>query len=156
MIIFVDSNVLVSAILNPNSTPHKAYAKAVTLPNKAFVCQQNIDEVRRTFRVKFPTRLDDIDTFFKTASAVLEIIPTPQEETSTENKIRDINDRPIIRAAIKVDADIILTGDKDFLEAGLLKPLPMSPSQFLLYKSYEAINNTAYFVHDVIEEYGVK
>lgn len=29
-----------------------------------------------------------------------------------------VNDRPILRAAIYANADILLTGDKDFLESG--------------------------------------
>ncbi len=155
MIIFVDSNVLVSAILNPNSIPYKAFIKAVTLPNKAFICQQNVDEVIKTFRIKFPSRLNDIETFFETASSVLEIVPVPKENTSTENTIRDLNDRPILRAAMKVDADIILTGDKDFLEAGLTKPLPMTPAQFLLHTAYEIVNDNNYFVHDPIEKFNI-
>lgn len=156
MIIFVDSNVLISAVLNPNGIPYKAFTKAVTLPNKAVICQQNVDEIKRVFEQKFPNKLNALNLFLTTTYEELEIVPVPNEETTIENKIRDISDRPIIRAALKVNADIILTGDKDFLEAGLLKPLPMSPSQFLLYKSYEAINNTTYFVHDVIEEYCIK
>lgn len=155
MIIFVDSNVLVSAVLNPNGTPAKAFTKAVTLPNKAVICQQNIEEVIRTFLVKFPAKIDDIRKFFVNASGVVDIIQTPQEIIPTENKIRDITDRPIFRAAIEADADIILTGDKDFLEAGLSKPLPMSPAQFLIYNAYDTINTNSYFVHDVQEPYMV-
>ena len=39
----------------------------------------------------------------------------------TEKQIRDINDRPILRAAIEAKADILLTGDKDFLDSGVKK-----------------------------------
>ena len=39
----------------------------------------------------------------------------------TETQIRDVNDRPILRAAIEAKADVLLTGDKDFLEP-VLKP----------------------------------
>lgn len=155
MIIFVDSNVLISAILNPSGTPSKAFTKAVTLPNKAVICQQNIEEVIKTFRTKFPYKVDDIRMFFITASDALDIIPTPTEKVLSENKIRDITDRPILRAAIEAKADIILTGDKDFLEAGLSKPLPMTPTQFLLYNAYESIKTNNYFVHDVQEPYMV-
>ena len=48
-----------------------------------------------------------------------------------EAKIRDANDRPILRAAIMVGADIILTGDKDFLESGIERPLIVTPAEFL-------------------------
>ncbi len=37
----------------------------------------------------------------------------------TETQIRDVDDRPILRAAIEAKADVLLTGDKDFLESGV-------------------------------------
>ena len=39
----------------------------------------------------------------------------------TKKQIRDINDRPILRAAIEAKTDILLTGDKDFLDSGVKK-----------------------------------
>ena len=56
---------------------------------------------------------------------------SPVEEYSSEIKIRDINDRPILRAAIHAKADILLTGDKDFLESGLSNPLIMTATAFI-------------------------
>ena len=56
------------------------------------------------------------------ALLTLEVVPTPIKEHSFEEKIRDVNDRPILRAAIHAKADILLTGDKDFLESGLQNP----------------------------------
>ncbi len=49
----------------------------------------------------------------------------------TEKQIRDINDRPILRAAIEAKADILLTGDKDFLDSGVKNPMIMTPAEFL-------------------------
>ena len=54
-----------------------------------------------------------------------------QEEYHAENKIRDVKDRPILRAAIHANADVLLTGDKDFLESGLHTPKIMTASDFL-------------------------
>ena len=39
-----------------------------------------------------------------------------------------VNDRPILRAA---NADILLTGDKDFLESGLQYPKIVTASDFV-------------------------
>lgn len=36
--------------------------------------------------------------------------------------MRDINDKPILRAAIMAKADVLLTGDKDFLESNIKYP----------------------------------
>lgn len=41
------------------------------------------------------------------------------------------NDRPILRAAIEARADILLTGDKDFLKSGVENPAIMTPAEFL-------------------------
>ena len=46
MKVLIDSNVLISAALNPNGTPFKAFVKAVTAPNQGAICEQNIDEMR--------------------------------------------------------------------------------------------------------------
>lgn len=153
MIIFVDSNVLISAILNPNGIPYKAFTKAVTPPNRAIICQQNVDELKRIFKKKFPAKLEALKIFLETTSDDLEVMPIPERELSQEKSIRDVNDRPIIRAAIKANADIILTGDKDFLEANIDKPLPMTPAQFLLHTAYEVVNDNNHFVHENPEEY---
>jgi len=48
-----------------------------------------------------------------------------------ELKIRDIKDRPILRAAIEAGADVLLTGDKDFLESPVTTPKIMTAAQFL-------------------------
>ena len=55
------------------------------------------------------------------------------EEISLESQIRDINDRPILRAAIMAKADILLTGDKDFLESSIKHPKILTPAEFLEY-----------------------
>ena len=62
---------------------------------------------------------------------VLEVVPVPDEPYEAEQLIRDENDRPILRAAINARADILLTGDKDFLESGITTPRIMSASDFL-------------------------
>ena len=53
------------------------------------------------------------------------------EQNVDETQIRDVNDRPILRAAIEAKADVLLTGDKDFGESGLKNPVIMTPAEFL-------------------------
>lgn len=133
MRILIDTNVLISAVLNINSTPFKAYKKAVTYPNHGLVCEQNIDEIKRIFNKKFPDRITVLNRFLSAALTDLEIVPIPTNMEELEVLIRDIDDRPILRAAMKAKVDIILTGDKDFLESGLDNPLIMTPADFLIY-----------------------
>lgn len=133
MKILIDTNVLISAALNPNGTPYKAFVKAVTFPFKGVICEQNIEELRRIFNRKFPSKISSLESFLSIALTVLTVIPIPIKEDEIEKMIRDVFDRPILRAAIGDNVDIILTGDKDFLESKILKPSILSPSQFLLF-----------------------
>ncbi len=131
MRILIDTNVLISAALNAGSIPFQAYVKAVSYPNRGLVCEQNVDEMKRIFRKKFPKRLASLDKFLSLALLTLELVPVPIEETLPELRVRDLDDRPILRAAIHAKADILLTGDKDFLESGIKNPLILTPAEFL-------------------------
>lgn len=131
MKVLIDTNVLISAALKPGSTPHLAYLKAVTSPNRGIVCETNIEELRRIFNRKFPSKLSAMDSFLAFAMTTLEVVPTPDEAEAKEGQMRDVKDRPILRAAIAANADLILTGDKDFLESGIDRPLSVTASEFL-------------------------
>ena len=131
MRVLIDTNVLISAALNADGVPFQAYKKASSYPNKGLICEQNVDEMKRIFNKKFPTKLSALDKFLSMALLTLELIPVPELEAQEESQIRDVNDRPILRAAIWAMADILLTGDRDVLEAGLNKPQIMTPAVFL-------------------------
>lgn len=131
MKVLIDTNVLISAALSPRGVPFQAYVKAASYPNHGIICEQNVDEMRRIFNKKFPNRLAALDKFLSLALLTLELVPIPTDENMSESQIRDINDRPILRAALEAKADVLLTGDKDFLESGLEKPTIMTPTEFL-------------------------
>ena len=131
MRVLIDTNILISAALSSNGTPYRAFIKAVTYPNHGLICEQNIDEIRRIFNRKFPQKIAALEKFLSLALMTLEMVPTPVEEYHSEMQIRDINDRPILRAAIHANADILLTGDKDFLESGLENPKIMTATDFV-------------------------
>lgn len=134
MRILIDTNVLISAALSANGTPFQAYIKATSYPNHGLICEQNVDEMKRIFNKKFPQRLESLNKFLSIALLTLELVPIPTDENLSELQIRDVNDRPILRAAINAKADILLTGDKDFLESGLENPVIMTPIGFLNMK----------------------
>ena len=131
MRILIDPNVLISAALSANGTPYQAYKKAASYPNHGLICEQNVDELKRIFNKKFSTRLTALDKFLAVALLTLELVPVPIDELATETQIRDVNDRPILRAAIAANADVLLTGDKDFLESGVKNPAIMTPTEFI-------------------------
>ena len=131
MRVLIDTNILISAALSSKGTPYQAFIKAVTYPNHGMVCEQNIDELRRIFNRKFPQKIHALETFLSLALMTLELVPTPVEVHVSESKVRDVNDRPILRAAIHAKADILLTGDKDFLESGLATPQILTAADFV-------------------------
>ena len=131
MKVLIDTNILISAVLNPVGIPYLAYKKAVTHPNKGIICEQNVLELHEIFRRKFPTKIQFLETFLSSASISLIVVPIPKLPDNIEKQIRDVKDRPILRAAISANADILLTGDKDFLESNVKQPLPLTAAEFL-------------------------
>ena len=131
MRVLIDTNVLISAALNVDGVPYQAYVKAASYPNHGLICEQNVDEMKRIFNKKFPKRLTALDKFLSIALLTLELVPIPTNENISESQIRDTDDRPILRAAIEAKADVLLTGDKDFLESGLKNPIIITPAEFL-------------------------
>lgn len=131
MKVLIDTNILISAALSNKGKLYQAFIKAVSYPYRGLVCEQNIDELRRIFNRKFPKKLQALDNFLSLALLTLEVVPTPIETYTSEEMIRDANDRPIFRAALYAKVDIILTGDKDFLESGLKNPQIMSAAEFI-------------------------
>nr|WP_315102395.1 putative toxin-antitoxin system toxin component, PIN family [uncultured Catonella sp.] len=132
MKVLIDTNILISAALSNTGIPYKAFVKAVSYPNHGIVCEQNIDEMRRIFNRKFQNKIQALESFLSLALLTLEVIAIPEEEYDLEVKIRDMNDHPILRAAISAGADILLTGDRDFIESGILKPRIMMATEFIV------------------------
>ena len=131
MKIFIDTNVLISAARNPNGKPFSAFSKAVTFPNSGIICDQNIDEMRRIFNQKFPHQIPLLEHFLAEMLPVMTIVSTPVVELDEEKEIRDLSDRPILRAAITAGADILVTGDKDFIEADVTAVKIMTIADFI-------------------------
>jgi putative PIN family toxin of toxin-antitoxin system len=129
----IDTNILVFAALWPHGVPAQAFMKAVATPGDAVICDYSMDEMRRVFNEKFPHRIAEYESFVSRMALSVEIVFTPSDDErhESEGSIRDVKDRPILRAAIAAGVDAIITGDKDFLEAVLEKPKTMTAAQFL-------------------------
>ena len=119
MRIFIDTNILISSIVWPNSKPSQAFFKAVSDPNSGIICEQSVDELRRVVSRKFPAYISELETFLVRNMFALEFVPVPLYPQESEHLVRDKDDR------------MILTGDKDFLESGITSPRIMSASEFL-------------------------
>ena len=131
MRVLIDSNVLISAARSDAGKPYAAFLKAVLPPNQGVVCEQNLDEVRRIFNRKFPDKIPLMERFLALAIPAMEIISMPEAAISDEQQIPDADDRPLLRAAVAANVDVILTGDGDFLNSGIEYPKPLRPAEFL-------------------------
>jgi uncharacterized protein len=78
-----------------------------------------------------------LESFISNSLFSIEIVDTPEIPVEEEKSMRDMMDRPILRSAIVSSVDIILTGDKDFLESEIDHPQMMTPSDFLYVRPSE-------------------
>jgi len=129
--VMIDTNIFISAALFPNGRVAVALMKALMPPYEPVVCDYVVDELHRKFREKFPDKMVELEAFLFTALQSIKVVSTPEKETEAELKIRDVKDRPILRAALDAGADLFLTGDKDFLESKVTDPRIISVSEFL-------------------------
>ena len=127
MRILIDTNVLISALFYPNSKPAKAMLHAAD-NHELIITDHNISELRRIAAEKFSDRQADIDLFL--AELTYELILAPEAPLKL---INDPKDAPILNAAILSDVDVIISGDKHFLELDMERPMAMKPADYLRY-----------------------
>ena len=125
MRILADTNILFSTLLYPNSVPATALLK-IADEQELVLCDQNLAEIREVIQKKAPQFLSALESFL--AELSYELIPAVNDTTK---EIRDTKDQPILNAAILNNVDIIVTGDKDFLELEMEHPKCMTASEFL-------------------------
>ncbi len=125
MRILVDTNILISAILFPDSKPAKALLK-VSEKHKMVLCEQNLSEFREVIKRKAPEYLSDEEVLLSELS--YELLPASYQSGM---RIRDPKDQPILNAAILANVDLLITGDKDFLVLDLEQPRCITAAQFL-------------------------
>ncbi len=125
MRILIDTNILFSALLFPNSKPAPALLYAAS-SHTIVLCEQNLCELREVIQRKAPKYLPAVETML--AELAYEFIPSVY---NIDKAMRDETDQPILNSAILHDVDIILTGDKDFLSLDLERPKCMTAAEFL-------------------------
>ena len=125
MKILADTNIIISALLYPTSKPALALLYAAKNHQLVFT-DYNITELRRVAGIKFPDMLPYIDVLFAQLKYEL-IAATPV----AQKLIEDPKDAPILDAAIKNGVDIIISGDKHFLQLDITHPKILTVTQFL-------------------------
>jgi putative PIN family toxin of toxin-antitoxin system len=123
--ILTDTNILISALFYPNSRPAQALFH-IANNHDLVLSDYNIAEYRRVAEEKFHATLPDIEVFL--AELPYELILAPE---SPEKLISDPKDVPILNAAILANVDIIISGDRHFLEVKLDHPKIMTVAEYL-------------------------
>ena len=131
MRILIDTNILFSALLLPESRPARALLHAAR-NHELVLCDRNIVELREILKRKRPVLIPDMEVLL--AELSYELIPAVDH---AEKLMRDAKDQPILNAAIVYGVDIVLTGDKDFLSLELDHPICMTAAEFLSAEGLE-------------------
>lgn len=135
MRIMLDTNILVSALLFPSERMNRmmeCVASAHSLVLSSFV----VDELKAVVAEKFPSKTVAVDRFL--AKANYEFVYTPESVPEGLFEIRDEDDYPVLYTAMVEDVDILITGDNDFAEVKVEKPIICTPAGFM-----ERYSNTA-------------
>ncbi len=126
MLVMIDTNILISTMLSPDgqvSAVMKALVREHTLCIPSFCLLEMETVVRR----KWPHKLARIDAFLQRLP--YEIVRTPDVLPELP-RIRDAADSPVLATALLSEADVLLTGDRDFEDVALPRPRIMTPARF--------------------------
>ena len=128
MRIMIDANIIVSAILFPNSN----IAKAIDHIGNNFdliISKYTLEEVEDVFNEKFPHKLSEMYEFMK--QVPYELFVLEKIENKKYPSIRDDEDLPVLANAIESKVDILITGDKDFDNVKIEIPKIMKPREYI-------------------------
>jgi putative PIN family toxin of toxin-antitoxin system len=127
MKIMLDTNVLISALVFGG--------KAGELLNLLFDSEHELfvsdyidSEFKETLQNKWPANADRVYSLYRQLD-----IHFCESTKEILGNLRDTKDIPVLSDAIYHHMDLILSGDKDFLEADLKHPMVYSPTMMLEY-----------------------
>lgn len=124
----LDTNVLISMIFFPGKRFERMLDYIVrnhTLVLSSFV----VEELMAVTERKFPEKRDSMDRFLSALG--YELVYTPRKMKGGLFHIRDMNDYPVLYTAVAENADILITGDKDFGGMDLEKSEILTPAEFI-------------------------
>lgn len=127
MRVMIDTNILFSAILFPNSTPARTLHQ-LCQTDTLVICDYVINELFDAIGRKRPDLFADAEVLL--AELQYEPVIAPR---APQKLITDPKDAPILNAAIVADVDIIISGDKHFLALDMERPRTMTATEYLKY-----------------------
>jgi putative PIN family toxin of toxin-antitoxin system len=124
MRVMVDTNVIISAILNEDSLSDTVLNE-VCENHELILCDYIISECYDVAKRRFPMKIQVLDKLF--AKLRFELVPAPR---LSEIQMRDVKDQPILNTAIEYNVDVLVTGDKHFIELDIEIPQICTPSEY--------------------------
>ena len=124
MRIMIDTNVIISALLKQESVPNIVLTDVCENHN-LILCNHIILECYDVVKRRFPNKITLLDNLF--ARLRYDLVSSPK---IGKISIRDIKDQPILNSAISHKVDVLITGDKHFLELDLDIPQIITPSKY--------------------------
>lgn len=135
MRIMLDTNILVSALLFPGERMNRMM-ECVSSTHSLVLSSFVVEELKAVAAEKFPGKTAAVDRFL--AKANYELVYTPEMIPEGLFEIRDKDDYPVLYTAMTEDIDVLITGDNDFAEVKIEKPIICTPAVFM-----ERFSNTA-------------
>lgn len=127
MKIMLDTNVLISALIF-GGTPKQLIGKLLLMGHDIYISDYVEKEFLDKIRLKWPQKEKDLRKEYQKMNFI--------HCASTKDKlgeVRDKKDIPVLSDALYNNVDILLTGDKDFLESEIKHPIIFSPKMLMEY-----------------------
>ena len=129
MRIAVDTNVFVSIVVFESKPLGKMLAD-ISRKHTLVLSTYVIGELSRVIKTRFPDKVAAMDNILFNLSYETEYTPHKIPKHNLF-QIRDPKDEKVLYSAITADADILITGDKDFQEIKIERPEILTPTEFL-------------------------
>lgn len=127
MKIMLDTNVLISAFVFGGKTG-SLLMQLLDSEHELYISEYVDQEFRDKMQMKWPDKAEKVYQLYR--SMAFNFCKSTNERLG---KLRDAKDIPVLSDALVHHIDLILTGDKDFLEANLDNPLVFSPAMLYEY-----------------------
>ncbi len=125
MRIMLDTNILISAFVFGGKT-RKILECLFENKHEILVSQYVDSEFKTKLKQKWPNKA-------KIVYMLYHKLPFNFCESTDQvlGQVRDKKDIPVFSDALFNNVDVLLTGDKDFLESNIIKPIILSPNMML-------------------------
>ena len=122
MKIMLDTNVLISALVFGGKTK-LLLENLILSDHEIFVSDYVCSEFEEKLKMKWPDKADKLISIVHKMN-----FHFCQSTEQVLGEVRDKKDVPVLSDAIFNNVDILLTGDKDFLESDITNPMIYSPT----------------------------